>query len=127
MSQVSCDKFPLRAPVVHCLLQSRERAAERAVVRSEVGHHGRQAGTDRAGPHAREEEREAQGRVSDPIPLALRLTLDQAAQPQPTQVVGHVARRQRLWGESEQWRHVPAEVARGSRCSPDATRPLEAR
>ena len=78
MSQVSCGDFRLGARLVHRVLEALERPAERAVVRREIGHDGRQSRTDGAGPYARQEQRQAQACVGDAVAMTLWLALNQA-------------------------------------------------
>ena len=59
MSQVSCGKFRLGAPVVHRVFKLGEGAPEGRVVTDRVGHDQGQAGTEQASVHPGEEEGEA--------------------------------------------------------------------
>lgn len=89
MSQVSCGKFRLRAPLVHGALQLREGPSQAAVITDRFRHDHRQAGAKEAGMDACEKQRRPQAAVGDPIAMGARQPGDQAVQAQASQVVGH--------------------------------------
>src|SRR2546425_1471333 len=72
MSQVSCGKFDLRAPLVHGVFEVRERATQRCVALCRVGHHHGQAWTEEARVDPGEEEGQAQPGLGDPIAMGPR-------------------------------------------------------
>jgi hypothetical protein len=108
MSQVSCGKFRLGAPLGHRMFEVRERPTPGGVVQGHVGHHHRQAGTEEARVDPSEEEGQTQPGLGDPIAMGPRDPCDQAVQAQAPQLVRQPPGREP--GQSEQRRQVRPEV-----------------
>lgn len=79
------------APRVHGALELLKRATERGIPWNSRRRDKRKAGANQACVAARREERGAETKVGQAIPMGLRDACDESVQSEATQIVGHAA------------------------------------